>query len=405
MRQRPSAVRDDPVFDRIAKLNIRYRFCEDFAASAPNDRAAHRSEGALSDKVIGLKSNLRVTGQAWTAGIGARAGHVAKSDAAVVAALRAAGARVLSRLAMDEGALGAATDNPHFGRCENPAWPGHSAGGSSGGSAAAVAAGAVDAAMGSDTMGSVRIPAAYCGVFGLKLGTGTVSMDGVFPLAPSLDALGIFANSPARIAEVLDVILPQSDDGPEITGWLQVRSTSLTQCAPSVQAFYTTCHTALSVLLGPARAMPDLDLPALRSDAFLLTEVEAVQSLGEESGLSHGLARLIAYGRKLDAERQAKIRGRLTDASDALHRAMGRDSVMLLPTVAAPAFAHGSQPPAVQADFTVLANIAGCPAIAIPNPGTSPPVSVQLIGPIGSERRLIALGHTMLAHLRQGSAA
>mgnify|MGYP000153026470 CR=1 FL=1 len=130
------------VFDRIETLNERLHFCEDFAASGPVDRAQAQSVGPLSGRVIGVKSNISVAGQAWTAGFGARAAEIAPRDAPVIARLRAAGATLLSRLAMDEGALGAATDNPHFGRSENPRVPGHSAGGSSGGSAAAVAAGA-----------------------------------------------------------------------------------------------------------------------------------------------------------------------------------------------------------------------------------------------------------------------
>ncbi len=342
---------------------------------------------------------MRVAGQAWTAGIGARSGQVSQADAPVVASLREAGAALLSRLAMDEGALGAATDNAHFGRCGNPALPGHSPGGSSGGSAAAVAAGVVDAALGSDTMGSVRIPAAYCGVFALKLSHGAVPMDGVFPLAPSLDALGIFARTPSVVAEVLDVLCPISTVPTRISGWLEARPADLATCAPEIQSFYGACCAALARHLGAPAMLPKLDLASLRSAAFLLTEVEAAKTLGNEPGLSKGLMRLLDYGRGVDPAKRVRAQQSMTEAADLLQDAMSTGRVILLPTVAEPAFEHGSRPPVGQADFTVLANIAGCPAIAIPKPDAQPPVSVQVIGPKGSETALTELAQEIAAYL------
>lgn len=380
----------------IAALDERFHFCEDLEVSGAVDFAGNGSgAGAATGLLVGVKSNIRVAGQAWTAGIGSRASQVAATDAKVVAMLREAGAVILSRLAMDEGALGAATDNPHFGRCDNPAFPGHSAGGSSGGSAAAVAAGAVDAALGSDTMGSVRIPAAYCGVFGLKLGHGAVPMDGVFPLAPSLDSLGILARSPARISQVLSVLMPELGEGGEISAWVAPDEVALEGCDANVLAFFGECRDALRDLLGPASISPEMDLARIRSDAFLLTEVEAVETLGEQPGLSPFLQKLIAYGRGVSSERLSQVRERLRDTSRALHSALGENSVLLLPTVSKPAFVHGERPPADQADFTTLANVAGCPAIAIPKPGSVPPVSAQLVGPMGSERRLVDLAEKL----------
>jgi aspartyl-tRNA(Asn)/glutamyl-tRNA(Gln) amidotransferase subunit A len=382
-------------FTRIRALNDALHFCEDFAASGPVDTAAIAHRGPFTGRIIGIKSNIRVAGQAWTAGIAGRASQIAQADAAVVAQLRAGGATLLSRLLMDEGALGAAADNPHFGRCENPVQPGHSAGGSSGGSAAAVAAGAVDAALGSDTMGSVRIPAAYCGVFGLKLGQGAVAMDGVYPLAPSLDALGVLAKSPAMIAQVLELLMPCGKPAMQVSDWLECPVAQVEKTAPVTRAFYETCHAALTGLIGPPRAMAALDLAGLRGDAFVLTEIEAGTTLGDAPGLSAGLLRLIAYGRAIDAKKQGQLRTRLAVAADVVRGALVRDCVLLMPTVADPAFAHGARPPAGQADFTALANIAGCPAIAIPMANAVPAVSVQLIGPMGSERALVALAQAL----------
>lgn len=389
----------DVMFDRIAAGDAKLHFCEDFAISGPIDRGQVAVAGPLAGRVIGLKANIAVAGQAWTAGIGARANRIATGDAPVVAALRRAGALVLSRLAMDEAALGAATDNPHFGRCENPAYPGHSAGGSSGGSAAAVAAGLVDAALGSDTMGSVRIPAAYCGVYGLKVGQGGLPLDGVVPLAPSLDALGILARTPKGIAEVLEVLSPGCPVM-EFAGWSTVQPEWINRCTPEIAAFHARCASTLEAMLGAPEPLPELAHDALRSDAFLLTEVEAAQSLGAEPGLSPGLRKLIDYGAQVPHDRAQAVRTRLAEAKRLVTRALTPSPrVALLPCVAEPAFAHGARPPVGQADFTVLANIAGLPALAVPAPGAVPPVSVQLVGPKGSERALVALAGRLVAAL------
>ena len=117
---------------------------------------------------------------------------------------------ILGKLNMHEGALGATTDNPVFGRCMNPVRPGYTPGGSSGGSAAAVAAGLCAGALGTDTMGSVRLPAAYCGVYGFKPSNDAVRSDGVVPLSFTLDCVGPLARSVEDLAILAHALLEQS---------------------------------------------------------------------------------------------------------------------------------------------------------------------------------------------------
>lgn len=137
-------------------------------------------------------------------------GHRPASDAAVVRKLRDAGAIVIGKTATHEFAWGFTTANPHYGPTRNPWGPDRIPGGSSGGSAAALAAGFVPLAIGTDTGGSIRVPSAFCGVCGHKPTHGLVSVDGVFPLAPSLDHVGPMARSPDDLALLLQAIL----DGP-----------------------------------------------------------------------------------------------------------------------------------------------------------------------------------------------
>ncbi|HEY0614265.1 MAG TPA: amidase [Candidatus Elarobacter sp.] len=127
-------------------------------------------------------------------------------DAPAVAALRAAGALVIGKTNTHEFAWGITTENPHFGRAANPWDERRTPGGSSGGSGAAVAAGLADIALGSDTLGSIRIPAALNGISGLRPATGAVSLDGVFPLTLGLDTVGPFARDLQTVQRVYEVL-------------------------------------------------------------------------------------------------------------------------------------------------------------------------------------------------------
>lgn len=158
------------------------------AEAAALDREPRR--GPLHGVPIAVKDNIDVAG-CWTrCGTPGFGHHRAERDATVVARLRAAGAVVVGKTRMHELAWGMTTPG-----CRNPHDPLRTAGGSSGGSAAAVAAGAVPVALGTDTGGSVRNPAALCGVTGVKTAAGSLPMDGVSPLAPSQDTVGVLAAS------------------------------------------------------------------------------------------------------------------------------------------------------------------------------------------------------------------
>lgn len=151
---------------------------------------------------VAVKANIAVRGLDHSAASPALAGHAAQVDASTVATLRRHGARVVGTNNMHELAFGITSGNAAFGAVENPAVPGHSAGGSSGGSAAAVAAGLVPLALGTDTGGSITIPASVCGVAGLRPSTGRWGGDGVVGLSWTRDTVGAFARSVADVALV-----------------------------------------------------------------------------------------------------------------------------------------------------------------------------------------------------------
>jgi aspartyl-tRNA(Asn)/glutamyl-tRNA(Gln) amidotransferase subunit A len=179
-----------------------------------------KAQSPLHGIPLALKDLFETKGVRTTAGSLFLKEHIPESNAFVVDRLEAAGAILLGKLNMHEIALGVTNDNPHFGACRNPWDTSHSPGGSSGGSAAALAAGLCLGALGSDTGGSIRIPASLCGVVGLKPTYGRVSLRGVVPLSWNLDHAGPMARRVRDAAILLGVIAgydpldPASFDAP-----------------------------------------------------------------------------------------------------------------------------------------------------------------------------------------------
>lgn len=374
------------------------------AAAESDQRIAASAPRPLEGVPIAVKANIAVQGLELSAGMEARRGIVAAKDAEAVARLRRAGAIMLGTLNMHEAALGADNDNPWYGRALNPHGDGRTPGGSSGGSGAAVAAGLCVAALGTDTLGSVRIPAAYCGVYGLKPGAGAVSQDGVVLVAEEFDTVGPLARSLDDLELVLRCLADPAPPRP-IERVALLKGLGGVRCEPGVAAGHDRAVSALRREgLEPEERL-DLELKPVRLAGFLRVACELRNRLAplldeRPQDFSEQLRFLLDYGRQRGADELAHDHQLLASARHAVIEAVG-DGALLLPTAPQTAFAQGTRAPANQADFTALASIAGLPALSIPagTDASGMPVAVQLVGARGNEAGLIELARRLEPHL------
>ncbi len=365
------------------------------AANAPLNAFVDWDEGAgcgagpLAGVSVGVKANIAVAGLPWTAGTALWRERVAASDADVVKMLRSNGAAILGTLNMEEAALGAKTDNPWFGATHNPHRIGHTPGGSSGGSAAAVAAGLCDVALGTDTMGSVRIPASYCGVYGFKPAHGAISQAGLECTLPDLDTIGPLARDLDLLARTARVISRFGAGG--CTRVVTLAGLGDVAVTPDVRA----AHDRAAAAAGVAAVITLPHAPSrVRFAGFIAASRWLADHLaGADPALvSPGLAHLLTYGPRRGAADLAADGQVMAETAAALAALVADGTLLLLPTAPQAAFAHTQPAPANQADFTCLASIAGLPALSLPAGWSTDglPLGVQLVAAAGREAGLFA---------------
>lgn len=388
------------------------------AAAAARHRAArHERIGPLDGIPIAVKDNIDVAGLPTTNGFGG-SHSPAPADATVIARLRTAGAVILGKLNMQEGALGGVTDNAHHGRTTNPYRDGHTPGGSSGGSGAAVAAGLCAAALGTDTAGSVRIPAAYCAVVGLKPSYGFVSTHGVVPLSRGLDHVGPLTRTVADAALLLDAVAGADLDDPysrvyPATTYAVPDHTSMSglrlgvieapyqdDAEASVRSAFATALELMRSLGAQIQSvvLPHYNPAQLRRAIFMRVEIEAAAEHGalygkEPQRFSPAMRRYLDWGLAAPALRLVEGDRMVADANHALARCFADVDAVVAPTTPQAAFSFDRKPPANQNTYCVLANIAGSPAISVPMglDERGLPLGLQIMVPRGKDRCTLAI--------------
>lgn len=353
-------------------------------AAAGASAAASLATGAAHRPLFGIpvavKDNIDMRGVPTTCGSIALALPPGAEDAPIVRRLEHAGAVIIGKTNLDEGALGASGRNEHFGRCVNPRGDGLLSGGSSSGSAAAVAAGGVRLAIGSDTLGSVRIPAALCGVVGFKPSHGALCAQGVAPLHPPYDTVGLIAGSLhdvdlayRALGGIRDAGSPlASVDPPRI---LLLAESALSGVDPDVAAHYLRCCDVLRRCAQVrVSELPPVDFVALSRAALWRVAAAFAARLGfnsrEFSGrcarLGEDIHRVLESATALPASKFAEGDRIIDQSRRHLLADMMEVDGLLTPTCPTRRIPSTAQLPRSLASFVVPANVTGLPAVSWP---------------------------------------
>lgn len=341
--------------------------------------------GALCGLVVAVKDNIEVAGMPITNGAPYMR-RMADRTAPVVRRLVAEGAVVIGKTNMHELALGATNINPHYGPTRNPHDPTRITGGSSGGSAGAVAIGVADLGIGTDTGGSVRIPAALCGVVGYKPPYGKIPTEGVLPLAQSLDHVGFIT----RTVEELVRILSAAGWGPaELPQMKRFRFAVLMGVAENTKHVDKAFWKAVSVLESIGGIRDEVFIDAGRYGAaraaILLSEAAAnyyhyLRSAAEHMG--RDVAALLSAGAALPAVAYVTAKRVKDEATRLFESLFKKYDVVVIPTTATEALAiEEAGKLAVRGRllaYTELFNLTGHPAISVPAPASGLPVGLQI---------------------------
>lgn len=418
----------DAQFDRIrrgAALNAFITVDEAGARAQADAVAAGSRTGRLAGVTVAVKDLVAVRGLAATGGTRAFAPRAAAADAPVVARLRAEGAVIVGTTNLHELAYGITSANPHFGAVGNPRGAGRLPGGSSGGSAAAVAAGMADLAIGTDTAGSIRIPAACCGVVGFKPSYDALPRTGVLDLAPSLDHVGPLAASVADAALMFEV-MAGLDPG-RVTGPVAALAGRRFRLVRPANFFMDFVTPEMARLFGAAlermraagftlqdRPVPDIDLaPAVQ---FFTIAPEATQghealALRRADALGEDVRVRLEIGRFLRAADYVKAQRLRRHLTRQLLAALDGVDALVLPTLlstappsdAASVDVGGTTLPVHTAltRCTAPFNLAGLPALTLPCGDDSDglPAAVQIVGRPGEDVAVLGIGAAVEAVL------
>lgn len=403
-------------------------------------------QGPLAGTFVAVKDNISVAGQKLTCASHILDGFTSLYDATVIKKLKAAGAIIAGKTNMDEFAMGSSSEHSCYGAVKNAINPEYVAGGSSGGSAVAVATGIVDVALGSDTGGSVRQPASYNGIVGLKPTYGRISRYGLVAFASSLDQIGIFSQSVKKCAEVLEIIAGEdtrdattvSEAVPKYSKHLESEPGDWKIGLP--EEYFTTglsdvvksaIETKVKALEAAGATIVPVSLPHSEYAIgiyYIIASAEASSNLARYDGVRYGLRESSddmneMFTRTREAGFGAEVKRRIMlgtyvlssgyygayyDKAQRVRRLLKQDfenafqkvDALITPTVQDTAFKRGEKindPLAMYLNdiYTVSVNLAGIPAMSIPV-GFAPnglPIGLQIIAPAFQEVTIFKIGN------------
>ncbi len=343
---------------------------------------------------LAVKDLIDMAGEPTTAGCRAVADRAvpAERDAACLAGARQAGARIVGRTNLHELALGVTGVNHWYGTPVNPLDPTRVPGGSSSGSAVAVATGQADVAYGSDTGGSIRIPAACCGTTGLKTTWGRIPLEGVFPLAPSFDTVGPMARTVAGLVTGMELLEPGFRVADQVGDELVVGRLPI-EADPVITA---ALDRALGSVGWDCRelAVPGWDDATMQAGLLLVVEAwhsDAGLVAEDPEGISDGVRSRLELGGAFDEDTVGRAWAVQRAWKESIERVFTEVDLLVTPTLSIfpPRLEDGDD--LLVSRCTLPVNLAGVPALSLPVPSTGHlPASLQLIGPAYSEERLLA---------------
>ncbi|MEZ5099061.1 MAG: amidase [Thermoleophilia bacterium] len=387
---------------------------DDYGAFTDDDvQVAGAPGGSLAGLAFGAKDLYDVAGFVTGAGSPdwARTHGPAERSAPAVQALLDAGATLVGKTHTDELAYSLLGMNGHYGTPVNPRAPGRVPGGSSSGSATAVAAGLVPFALGSDTGGSVRVPASNQGILGIRPTHGSIPLDGVVPLAPSFDVAGWFAQDPALFARLGDVLLGAGDPG-----WRPARlvlpSDAWGLADPDVRTSLEDAARRVVHALGVPASHDELAHDGLEAwaSAFRVLQAREIWRThrawveATQPTFGPGVRERFAWAASLSDDDEAAARPVGEAAVLALDELFGDDGLVVLPAAPTPAPRLDSTPDELEdyrtrtMQLTCPAGLAGLPQVSVPlGEAGGCPVALSLLGPRGRDHALLALAGIALA--------
>jgi aspartyl-tRNA(Asn)/glutamyl-tRNA(Gln) amidotransferase subunit A len=391
---------------------------------APRGRKGHRDRGPLHGIPISLKDNIFTEGIRTTAGSKILQHFIPQHDAKVVVLLKEVGAVLLGKTNMHEFAYGVTSNNPHYGPVHNPWHLEFIPGGSSGGSAAAVAAGLCYGSIGTDTGGSIRIPASLCGVVGLKPTWGRISCEGVVPVSPLLDCAGPLARTVRDVAILTGAVYSRVGREPDLSRYGSQRADPRKFCLGIPrQLFFDALSTdvrkvfdsALRDLCKAGLTTTDISIPLLDETEDAGNHIAWVEALVFHSQQGYFPARAAEYGEDVRARVEMGANVSALDYLRALeiqkqftlqfHMALAESDTdaIVFPTtpIEAPLINqetsrignHDYPTRAILLRHNRPANLAGVPAISLPC-GFAPsglPIGLQVMGGVSSEAVLLRI--------------